>query len=128
MKYLIIRKQLDIKETYKRQGWMNKGGRASRTWLLKLREERTIQRNWSVIYFWVALMVKNPPANLGDVRDAVRYSGGHRDAGSVLRWEDPYREGMATHFSIFSRTVLWTEGPGELQSVRSWSWSMTEVT
>ena len=31
----------------------------------------------------VALMVENPPANLGDVRDAVRYSGDTRDAGSV---------------------------------------------
>ena len=28
-------------------------------------------------------MVKNPPANLGDVRDEVRYSGDTRDAGSV---------------------------------------------
>ena len=28
-------------------------------------------------------MVKNPPANLGDVRDEVRYSGDIRDAGSV---------------------------------------------
>lgn len=34
-------------------------------------------------------MVKNSPANLGDVRDAVRYSGDTRDAGSVPVWEDP---------------------------------------
>ena len=38
----------------------------------------------------VALVVKNPPANTGDVRDAVL----------ILGWEDPLQEEMATHSGI----------------------------
>ena len=41
----------------------------------------------------VALVVKNPPANAGDVRDS----------GQSLGWEDPLEEGMATH----SSTLAW---------------------
>ena len=37
-------------------------------------------------------MVKNPPANAGDVRDA----------GLILGREDPLEEGMATHSSILA--------------------------
>ena len=37
-------------------------------------------------------MVKNPPANAGDVRDA----------DSILGGEDPLEEGMATHSSILA--------------------------
>ena len=37
-------------------------------------------------------MVKNPPANAGDIRDAVRSLG----------QEDPLEEGMATHSSILA--------------------------
>jgi len=40
----------------------------------------------------VVLMVKNLPANAGDVRDA----------GSSLGREDPLEEGMATHSSILA--------------------------
>ena len=40
----------------------------------------------------VVLMVKNPPANAGDVRDA----------GSSLGREDPLEEGVATHSSILA--------------------------
>ena len=40
----------------------------------------------------VALMVKNPPANEGEVRDLL---------GSI-REEDPLEKGMATHSSIFA--------------------------
>ena len=35
-------------------------------------------------------MVKNLPANAGDVRDA----------GSIVGWEDPLEEGTVTHLSI----------------------------
>ena len=52
-------------------------------------------------------MVKNPPANTGDVRDT----------GSTLGWEDPLEEGMATHSSILVWRIPWTEDPGELQSM-----------
>ena len=40
----------------------------------------------------VVLMVKNPPANAGDTRDA----------GSSLGGEDPLEEGMATHCSVLA--------------------------
>ena len=42
--------------------------------------------------FWVALVVKNPPAIAGD-----------------MRWEDPLEEGMATHSGIFAWRAPWTE-------------------
>ena len=49
------------------------------------------------------LVVKNLPANTGDVRD----SG----------WEDSLQEGMATHFSVLAWRIPWTEEPGRLQSI-----------
>ena len=54
-------------------------------------------------------MVKNPPANAGDVRDA----------GSIPGLEEPLEEGVATQFSILAWRLPWTEEPGELQSVGS---------
>ena len=56
----------------------------------------------------MALVVKNPSANAGDVRDM----------GSIP-WEDPLEEGMATHSSILAWRILWTEEPGGLQSTGS---------
>ena len=56
----------------------------------------------------LALVVKNPPANAGDVRDA----------GSLGR-EDPLEEGMATHCSTLAWRIPWTEEPGGLQSIES---------
>ena len=52
-------------------------------------------------------MVKNPPANAGDVRDV----------GSIPGWEDPLEEGIATHSSILAWRIPWTEEPGRLQSL-----------
>ena len=40
----------------------------------------------------VVLVVKNPPANAGDVRDV----------GPTMGWEDPLEEGMAIHSSILA--------------------------
>ena len=51
-------------------------------------------------------MVKNPPVNVGDVRDV----------GSL---EDPLEEGMATHHSILARRMPETEEPGGLWSIGS---------
>ena len=51
-------------------------------------------------------MVKNPPANAGDIRDMVRSLG----------QDDPLKEGIATHSSILASRILWTEEPGGLQS------------
>ena len=54
-------------------------------------------------------MVKNTPANVGDIRDI-----------SSIPWLGrSEEEGMATHSSILSWIILWTEEPGGLQSVGS---------
>ena len=50
-------------------------------------------------------MVKNPPANAGDLRDLV----------SIPGQEDPLEEGMAVHFSILAWRMPWTEEPGGQQ-------------
>ena len=55
----------------------------------------------------VALRVKNPPANAGDVRDAVRSLG----------QEDPLEEGMASHSSILAWRIPWTEELGRILSI-----------
>ena len=59
------------------------------------------------------LVVKNPSANAGDVKDV----------GSCKRpkryQEDPLEEGMTTHSSILAWRILWTELPGGLYSVGS---------
>ena len=54
-------------------------------------------------------MVKNLPANAGDVRNV----------GSILGWEDPLEEGIATHSSVLAWRTPWTEEPGGLQSIAS---------
>ena len=54
-------------------------------------------------------MVKNPPANVGDVGDM----------SSIPGWEDPLEKGMATHSSILAWEIPWTEEPGRLQSMGS---------
>ena len=51
-------------------------------------------------------MVKNPPANAGDMRR--RFHPG---------WEDPLEKGMATYSSILAWRIPRTEEPGELQSI-----------
>ena len=48
-------------------------------------------------------MVKNLPANAGDIRDM----------GLILGPEDPLEKGMATHSNILAWRMLWTEEPGE---------------
>ena len=52
-------------------------------------------------------MVKNSPANAGDVRDL----------GSIMGQNDLLEEGMATHSSIHAWRIPWTEEPGGLQSM-----------
>ena len=39
----------------------------------------------------------------------------------TLGWEDPLKEGMATHSSILAWRIPWTEEPGGLQSTESYS-------
>ena len=63
----------------------------------------------------VALVVKNPPANAGDLRDA----------GSILSLEDPLEEEMATSSSILAWRIPWTEEPGGLPRVHRFAKSQT---
>ena len=50
----------------------------------------------------MVLVVRNPPASAGDVRDL----------GPIPGREDPLEEGTAAHSSILAWRVPWTEGPG----------------
>ena len=64
-------------------------------------------------------MIKNPPANTGDIRDVGSIPGSGRSPGG---------EGMATHSSIPAWRIPWTEEPGGLQSIGSKELDTTEVT
>ena len=50
----------------------------------------------------MVLVVRNLPANAGDIRDARL----------TLGWEDPLEEEMATQSSILAWEIPWTEEPG----------------
>ena len=50
----------------------------------------------------VALVVKNPSANAGDIKRCGF---------------NPLEKGMATHSSILAWRIPWTEEPGRLQSI-----------
>ena len=52
----------------------------------------------------VALLVKNPTANAGDMRDS----------GSILGWGTSLEEGMPTQSSILAWRTPWTEDLGRL--------------
>ena len=52
-------------------------------------------------------VAKNLPANVGDT--------GH--TCSILGWEDPLEEEMATHSNILASIIPWTEEPGGLQTM-----------
>ena len=54
-------------------------------------------------------MIKNPSANAGDTRDVSLIPGLGRSPG----------EGNATHSSILTWKIPWTEEPGRLQSLGS---------
>ena len=58
----------------------------------------------------MALVVKNPPTNAGDIRDTGTIPVGQ---GDLLE------EGMATHSSILAWRIPWTEDPNGLQSMGS---------
>ena len=65
-----------------------------------------------------ALVVKNPPANGGDIIDTRSVPG----LGRSLE------EGIATHCSILAWRIPWTEEPGGLWSTVSQRVDMTETT
>ena len=54
-------------------------------------------------------MIKNLPANAGDIETWVQFLG----------QEDPLEEGMATHSNLLAGRIPWTEEPGRLQSMGS---------
>ena len=54
----------------------------------------------------VMLVVKNPPANAGDIKMRVQSLG----------WEDPLEEGTAIHSNILAWRIPSTEEPDGLQS------------
>ena len=57
--------------------------------------------------FPVVLVVKNLPANAGNIRDISQ----------PLGQEDPLEKGMATHSSILAWRIPWTEEAYGLQSI-----------
>ena len=58
----------------------------------------------------MALVVKNQPANAGDIRDA----------GSIPELgRSPLEEGMATHSSVLAWRIPRSQEPGGLQSMGS---------
>ena len=64
---------------------------------------------WYLQASQLVLVVKNPPAKAGDIREVGLISGSERSPG----------ESMATHSSILAWRISWTEVPGELQSMES---------
>ena len=58
----------------------------------------------------VALVVKNPPAKAGGLRDLRELRV------QSLGWEDPLEESMATRSTVLAWRILWTEDSGGLQS------------
>ena len=54
-------------------------------------------------------VVKHPPTNAGDTRDA----------GLMPGWEDPLEKKTATHSNILAQEIEWTEEDGGLQSTGS---------
>ena len=66
----------------------------------------------------VALVVKNLPANPGEVEMRVQTLGG----------EDPLVEGMGTHSSSFAWRTPWTEEPGGQQTVHRFLWKESDTT
>ena len=64
-------------------------------------------------------MVKNLPANAGDVK---------RCGFKSLGREDPLEEGMAIHSSILAWRIPWTQEPGRLWSIGLQRSDTTEAT
>ena len=66
-------------------------------------------RHWGHWASQVVLVVKNPPAKAGDVRDVGLIPGSGRSP----------EEEMAPHSGILARRISWTEEPGKLESLGS---------
>ena len=66
--------------------------------------------------FQVTLVVKNPPAHAGDVRDTVSIPGSGRSPGGGYGNPLPYS-------SILAWNIPWTEQSNGLQFIGSQSWT-----
>ena len=67
----------------------------------------------------MVLVVKDPPANAGDVKDT----------GSIPGLGRPLEGGLATYSVILAWRILWTEEPGGAQGPQGFKESdMTEAT
>ena len=53
------------------------------------------------------------------IKNLCARAGGGRNSGSLLGWEDPPEDSMATHSSILAWRTPWTEKPGGLQFMGS---------
>ena len=60
----------------------------------------------------MALVVKNPPANAGNIRDT-------RHEFDLWVGKIPWRGVMATHSSVLAWRIPWTEELGRLQPIGS---------
>ena len=65
---------------------------------------------------WVVQVVKNLPANAGDIRDAGLLSCQCKRP-KRNPWDDPLEEGMATRSSILAWRIPWTDKSGRLWSI-----------
>ena len=74
--------------------------------ILQVEEQVTPSSNEHTGTCQVALVVKNAPANAGDIRDMGSIPGSRRSL----------EEGLATNSIILAWRILWTEGPGGLQT------------
>ena len=65
----------------------------------------------------MVLVVKNPAANAGDIRDL----------GSIPGWEDPLEESTAIHSSILAWRIPWTEETDGLQAIYTYIYINTHT-
>ena len=72
------------------------------------RKMQTSPHFWSLIHFPQAALVTQT------VQKSVCSA---EDSGLIPGQEDPLKKTMATHSSVLAWRMLWTEGPGGLQSM-----------
>ena len=71
-----------------------------------------VSRSWTRLSDWTELKWLSS-------KEPAHYAGAAGNASSTPGQEDPLEEGMATHSSILTWRIPWTEEPGGLQSTQS---------
>ena len=90
-----------LKQSFSKWYWL---------FLMSFEIELSGKNYWYAYYRWasqMSLVVKNLPANVGDVTDV----------GSIPGLGRSLEEGMVTQSSILAWRTLWTEKPGRLLSI-----------